>query len=183
MESLESAGTRAAPCVRRMVLGAALITLAVTALRLVLELAGAPGWLASRNAGGGGAAVGIAWLPLIFGPWFLHRLRTGTESTWALMKRLLKVLVVYGWSARIPVVLVTFLALAFGWETHFNHFGDDTATMALWKKIVGTLVGQLVFWALVWTPVAGGLAGLLFHLFTRKSRGPSTALRATQGAS
>lgn len=79
--------TPAAPCTRRMILGAALITLSVTLLRLFLELGKAPGWLASRNAGGAGAVAGIAWLPLFFGPYFTHRLRTGAESTWTLLKR------------------------------------------------------------------------------------------------
>jgi hypothetical protein len=124
------------------------------------------------------AAIGIAWLPLFFGPYFTHRLRTGTESTWTLLKRLLKKLALYGWAARFPVVVVTFLAIAFGWETHFNNFGPDSAGMALWKKIVGTLVFQLVGWSLVWTPVVGGLAGLLFHVATRK-RVASAAVSAS----
>ena len=158
----------AAPCTRRMVLGAALITLSVTLLRLFLELAKAPAWLASRNAGGAGAAIGIAWLPLFFGPYFTHRLRTGAESTWTLMKRLLKTLAVYGWSARIPVVVITFLAIALGWETHFNNFGPGNEEMTFGKKALVSLVSQLVFWSLVWTPVVGGLAGLLFHVATRR---------------
>jgi hypothetical protein len=161
-----------------MVLGAALITLSVTLLRLFLELGKAPAWLANREAGGAGAAIGIAWLPLFFGPYFTHRLRTGAESTWTLLKRLLKTLAVYGWSARIPVVLITFLAIAFGWETHFNNFGPGTAEMAVWKQVVGTLVFQLVGWSLIWTPLAGGLAGLLFHVATRK-RSDAAAVSAS----
>jgi hypothetical protein len=158
----------AVPCTRRMVLGAALITLSVTLLRLFLELGKAPAWLANRNAGGAGALVGIAWLPVFFGPYFAHRLRTGTETTWTLLKRLLKTLALYGWSARIPVVLIAFLAMAFGWETHYNNFGPGTEGMALWKKIAGILGPELVLWSLIWTPVVGGLAGLLFHVATRK---------------
>ena len=178
MDSPGVSTTAAAPCTRRMVLGAALITLSVMLLRLFLELGKAPAWLASREAGGGRAVIGIGWLPLFFGPYFTHRLRTGAESTWTLMKRLLKKLALYGWSARIPVVLVTFLAIGFGWETHFNNFGPGNEGMALWKKVAATLVGQLVFWSLVWTPVVGGLAGLLFHVATR-NRAASAAVSAS----
>jgi hypothetical protein len=163
--------TAAVPCTRRMVLGAALITLSVTLLRLFLELGKAPAWLANRDAGGTGALVGIAWLPLFFGPYFTHRLRTGAETTWTLLKRVLKKLALYGWSAHIPVVVITFLAIAFGWDTHFNNFGPGTGELALWKKVVATLAFQLVFWSLIWTPVVGGLAGLLFHVATRKRVG------------
>src|SRR5262245_59644271 len=137
-------------CVWRAVIGAALLTLAVTLLRFVLEGLKAPDWLASRAPGGRGALIGIAGLPLFFGPWFVTRIRMTTDSTWSILKRLLKVLVVYGWASRVPVVLITFLAIGFGWETHFNNFGPNAATMSLTKKILGTLVAQLLFWSLVW---------------------------------
>ena len=52
----------------------ALITLAITILRLVGELQPWPSVLFSRQAGGGGAIVGISWLPIIFGPLFAIKL-------------------------------------------------------------------------------------------------------------
>lgn len=59
---------------RNLVLVPALITLAFTLLRLTGELLGwAPG-LFSREAGGGGALVGIVWLVPLFGAWFARRL-------------------------------------------------------------------------------------------------------------
>ena len=183
MESLESPETGAAPCMRRTLLGAASITLAVTLLRLMLELGKAPAWLAKRDAGGTGALIGIAWLPIVFGPLFAHRLRSGAESTWALMKRLLKTLVLYGWSARIPVVIITLIALGLGWQTHYNNFGPNAGEIALWKKLAATFGAQLVFWSMIWTPVVGGLAGLLFHLATRGRGGSSETIRATPTAS
>src|SRR5262245_38876588 len=123
MTTSESPSSRPACSGTRLLLGPALITLAVTLIRLGLELAQAPAWLASRAAGGGGALLGVAWLPLFFGPWFAARLRRPGESTWSLAKRLAGTLVLYGWTARIPVVAVTFLAVAMGWDTHFNKFG------------------------------------------------------------
>jgi hypothetical protein len=48
----------------------AAVTLAVTLLRLVGELAGWSPTFFSREAGGGSAIVGIAWLVPVFGGWF-----------------------------------------------------------------------------------------------------------------
>jgi len=124
--------------------------------------------------------IGIVWLPIVFGPWFAYRLRSGAESTWSLLKRLLKILVVYGWSARIPVVIISLVALGLGWETHYDNFGPNGQELALWKKIVATLGAQLVLWSMVWTPVVGGLAGLLFHFMTRK-RGARSEAAALSG--
>jgi hypothetical protein len=53
-----------------LVLVPAVITLAVTLLRLVGELQGWSPLLFSKAAGGGGALVGISWLVPVFGAWF-----------------------------------------------------------------------------------------------------------------
>ena len=63
----------------RLVLGPALITLAVTLLRLVGELQGWSPRLFSREAGGGGALVGISWLVPVFGAWFGWKLAASGE--------------------------------------------------------------------------------------------------------
>jgi hypothetical protein len=55
---------------RKLILVPAVITLAVTLLRLVGELQGWSPLFFNRAAGGGGAIVGIAWLVPIFGAWF-----------------------------------------------------------------------------------------------------------------
>jgi hypothetical protein len=55
---------------RQLILVPAVITLAVTLLRLVGELQSWSPRLFSREAGGGGALVGISWLAPIFGAWF-----------------------------------------------------------------------------------------------------------------
>jgi hypothetical protein len=52
----------------------AVITLAITILRLVGELEGWPKPWFSAAVGGGGAIVGISWLPIIFGPYFALKL-------------------------------------------------------------------------------------------------------------
>ena len=53
-----------------LILVPAVISLAVTLLRLVGELQGWSPRLFSKEAGGGGALVGISWLVLVFGAWF-----------------------------------------------------------------------------------------------------------------
>jgi hypothetical protein len=58
----------------RLILVPALITLAVTALRLVGELMRWNPALFSREAGGAGAIVGIVWLVPIFGIYFARKL-------------------------------------------------------------------------------------------------------------
>jgi hypothetical protein len=69
----------------RMILWPALVTLAVTLLRLTGELQGWSKALFNPAAGGGGALVGISWLPILFGPYFAWRLaREGKspQSAW-----------------------------------------------------------------------------------------------------
>lgn len=58
----------------KLILIPALITLGVSILRLVGELQNWPTLLFSREAGGGGAIVGISWLPIFFGIYFALKL-------------------------------------------------------------------------------------------------------------
>ncbi len=58
----------------------ALITLGITILRLVGELEQWPKPWFSAAAGGGGAIVGISWLPIIFGPYFALKLAGAGEG-------------------------------------------------------------------------------------------------------
>jgi len=69
----------------RLVLWPALVTLAITLLRLAGELQGWSRPLFNPDAGGGGALVGISWLPFLFGPYFawkLARAGKGPASAW-----------------------------------------------------------------------------------------------------
>jgi hypothetical protein len=59
----------------KLVLIPALITLAVTILRLVGELNNWNPALFNRHAGGGGALIGISWLALVFAIYFAVRLQ------------------------------------------------------------------------------------------------------------
>lgn len=60
--------------ITHLILVPSLITLGITILRLVGELQHWSPTFFSRAAGGGGAIVGISWLPFILGPYFALKL-------------------------------------------------------------------------------------------------------------
>jgi hypothetical protein len=66
--------------IARLVAIPAVITLAVTILRVVGELKHWPAPWVSTAAGGGTAIVGISWLPIIFGPYFAMKLIDAGEG-------------------------------------------------------------------------------------------------------
>jgi hypothetical protein len=72
----------------RLILVPAVITLAVTLLRLAGELQGWSPRLFSREPGGGGALVGISWLVPVFGAWFGWRLAASGERPVSLWRAL-----------------------------------------------------------------------------------------------
>jgi hypothetical protein len=158
----------------------AAITLGVTLLRLLLELGGAPGWLASNAAGGARALLGIAWLPLIFGPWFAFRIRPHVPSTGSLVKRLAKTLLLYGLAARIPVALITIPAVLGNWGTHYDKLGFEGGSLA---KIGAGFGAQLVFWACVWTVGTGTIAGLIALAIRPRAAASQRGSRSTAAAS
>jgi hypothetical protein len=67
-------------CVSHLIVGPAVITLAVTLLRLLGELQQWSSLFFNRSAGGGGAIVGISWLPIIFGPYFAVKIARSSEE-------------------------------------------------------------------------------------------------------
>jgi hypothetical protein len=76
-----------------LILVPALITLAITILRLVGELQHWPSPLFSNQGGGGGAIVGISWLPIIFGPYFAAKLMRSGDRPSSLWKTIVFALV------------------------------------------------------------------------------------------
>lgn len=87
----------------RLILVPAVITLAVTLLRLVGELQRWSPTLFSREAGGAGALVGIVWLIPVFGVYFARRLfRAGQVPAtrgWAVLFALLGIATFVGLAA------------------------------------------------------------------------------------
>jgi len=191
--------------VSRLVLVPALITLAVTVLRLVGELQKWSTSLFNREAGGGGALVGIVWLIPVFGIYFALKLAAAGEGPvsvgkalgWAAMGFVLntalgfgsfalfkspvaqlgiftvtswlailvarpgwpalwRVLLAYGFAARIPVLVIMFLAIFGGWDSHYAKPRPDFPAMGPWGLFFWTaLLPQLSVW--IYLTVVGGL--------------------------
>ena len=92
----------------------AVITLVITILRLVGELQHWPAPWVNQAAGGGGAVIGISWLPIIFGPYFAWKLAAAGESPASLGKAI-------GMSAVGLVLFVAGAAVAFtGFSKHMT---------------------------------------------------------------
>jgi len=204
----------------RLILVPSIITLAVTLLRLVGELQHWPSALFNREAGGPLSIVGIAWLPLIFGPYFALKLAGSGESVpgagriigFALLslviilcggflgsglkaefpgklliglllmiagvlvpfwgwKALAKVLIAYGYAARIPVLIVMYFAFRGNWGTHYDaippNFPQD---LPFWNKFFQlAVVPQMVIW-IAFTLITGSLLGRIAIALTRRSK-------------
>jgi len=192
----------------------AVITLVITILRLVGELQHWPAPWFSAAAGGGGAVVGISWLPIIFGPYFAWKLaasgqgptsagksigaalgglalivlggfiefpKPGNPPSAVLFlvgslimlvgafvpgmgwKALGNTLLAYALAARIPVVIVMFIAMngngGQGWGTHYDVAPPFLAGVSVLKKWLEIgLLPQMTFW-IGWTTVMGSLLG------------------------
>jgi hypothetical protein len=214
--------------VYRLVLGPALITLAVTVLRLVGELMQWSPSLFNREAGGGGALVGIVWLIPIFGIYFALKLAAagdgpasvGKALGWAALAfvvnttlgfgsfavvkspvaqlgiftltswlaifvarpgwpSLWRVLLAYGFAARIPVLIVMLLAIFGGWDSHYAKPRPDFPAMGPWGLFFWTaLLPQFSVWIYL-TVVGGLLFGALAVGFRRlANRAAATPARA-----
>lgn len=166
------------PGVLSMVTGPALLALAISVARLLLEFNEAPQWLARDGAGGLGAIIGIAWLPLIFGPRFALRLRKHYASTLRFVGRLALTLFAFGILSRIPVIAFGVLDLVYGWDTHYGAFPPEMAEESQGTLIVMTFVAQLVAWASIWTVGSGLVLGGIVVLVTRSSDHEAEEARA-----
>ena len=190
----------------------ALITLGVTVLRLAGELQHWPKPWFSAGAGGGGAIIGISWLPIIFGPYFAMKLAGAGEgppsagkaigfSFLALLvfvlagflfgktighasfltflalllmlfaafvpgfgwRSLGNTVLAYAFAARIPVLIVMYLAMSGnggqGWGTHYDAVAPAFAPLPLATKYLYTaFLPQMTMW-IGWTVVVGSIFG------------------------
>ncbi|NUM75670.1 hypothetical protein HUU40_15015 [candidate division KSB1 bacterium] len=197
----------------------ALITLALTLLRLTGELLNWSPVFFNKSAGGGGALIGISWLVPFIGFYFAWRLhQAGTVpaglgrlfgfavlglavyagvfmlalavakgNVWLVSTlgvvgaaaglfvlrqawpALFTSLFAYGLAARVPVVIIMFLAIMGNWGTHYDvappNFPAGMATFPKW--VVIGLVPQLTFW-MVYTVAIGLIFGGLAVLVAKR---------------
>jgi len=224
-------GTSSKVSIGSLILIPAVITLVVTILRLVGELEGWSPIFFNKSAGGGGAIVGISWLPIIFGPYFAWKLATArevpssygmaigmsavglvvfflgivafgiglTKHITALLllgfalelvsafvprigwRSLGNTLLAYAFAARIPVVVVMFIAMSAnggqGWGTHYDVAAPSFKVTSFAQKFIDlALLPQLSLW-IGWTCILGGLLGSIYvAVFGRR-----TASQPAQG--
>jgi hypothetical protein len=201
----------------------ALITLGITILRLVGELEHWPKPWFSAAAGGGGAIIGISWLPIIFGPYFALKLAgagdrpssLGKAAGFAVLglvvlvlggvlagaahmyisiltlvaflvmlvaafipgigwRSLGNTLLAYAFAARIPVLIVMFLAMrgngGQGWGTHYDALPPTLAQAAFARKFVyAAILPQMTAW-IAWTVVVGSILGVIVVAIARRGK-------------
>jgi hypothetical protein len=209
--------------IRGLILVPALITLAITLMRLAGELQHLSPRFFSAAPGGGGAIIGISWLPFLFGPYFAVKLARSGQGACGVWKTfglsllglaimfaggfvgfapqfkfpgreivgmllmvlgptlvtlgwpaLFKVLVAYGYAARIPVAIVMFFAIRGHWGTHYdalpaNYSGPTSFTR---QYMMIAFLPQMVIW-IAFTVLVGALAGTLITALV--VRGKTTA--------
>jgi hypothetical protein len=207
------AGAKAVHIIRLIAIPTVL-TLAVTILRVVGELKHWPTLGFNTAAGGGGALVGISWLPIVFGPYFALKLAAAgdgpassgkaigfaflglvvyflaialfaitvrhasllTLAAFLLMliagfipligwRSLGRVLFAYAFAARIPVLIVMYLAMSgnggAGWGTHYDAVNPVLAHLSFGRKyLYAAILPQLTMW-IGWTAILGAIFGTL----------------------
>lgn len=207
----------------RLIAIPAVITLGVTILRLAGELEHWPTPWFNSSAGGGGALVGISWLPIIFGPYFAWKLAGSGEGPekmgravgfWGGSLVLLivggvivgitiahpsiltvigflvmlvaacvprlgwrslgNVLLAYAFAARIPVLVVMFLAMrgngGAGWGTHYDVVPPAYAHASFGARFFDfAVMPQMTLW-IGWTVIVGMLLALIVMAIARPGR-------------
>src|SRR5579863_8739476 len=209
-------GTTSRVSIGSVILVPAIITLAVTVLRLVGELQNWSPLLFNKSAGGGAAIIGISWLPIFVGPYFAWKLAAVGEgplssgkaigmsalgllvlvlgavaSGFGFAKHITALLLLgfvlelasafiprrgwpafgntllaYAFAARIPVVVVLFVAMSAnggqGWGTHYDVAGPGVAVTSFAQKFIEeSVLPQMGFW-IGWTVIIGALLGSVF---------------------
>lgn len=220
--------SRSSVSVGKLITIPAVITLVITIVRLYGELQHWPRPWFDSSAGGGGAIVGISWLPILFGPYFAWKLAAAGEGPSGLGKSfgfaaagvvvfvvggfllgatvahpgiltLLaslvalagafvvrmgwrpfgNVLLAYAVAARVPVLIVMFIAMSAnggqGWGTHYDVVPSAFATRPLLQRFVFfALIPQATLW-IGWTVAAGALFGNIVMAIFRPGRRPAAA--------
>jgi hypothetical protein len=79
---------------------------------------------------------------------------------------LFKTNLLYGLLARLPVIVLTFLAVQKGWDTHYAKLGQEDLQMDALPKSLWLSLAQIGFW-IPFTILFGGLFGCIGARFAR----------------
>ena len=72
---------------------------------------------------------------------------------------LAKVLITYGYAARIPVLIIMYFSIKGNWDTHYSLGPPGVEFPSFWSKFIQIAVlPQMIFWV-AFTIVAGSVAG------------------------
>lgn len=84
-----------------------------------------------------------------------------------------RVLLAYGYAARIPVAVVVCLALSGNWGTHYDALptGYAGSTTLGARFLYGGLLPQLIFW-IGYTVIVGSLLGIIAVAVTKRKKPP-----------
>jgi hypothetical protein len=83
---------------------------------------------------------------------------------------LAKVLLAYGYAARIPVLIIMYFSIKGNWDTHYSLGPPGVEFPSFWSKFVQIAVlPQMIMWV-AFTIIAGSLAGGIAVLATRGRR-------------
>jgi hypothetical protein len=209
----------------RLILVPALISLAVTILRLIGELQNWSPVFFNRAPGGPLAIVGIWWLAIVFGVYFAFKLIAAGEGPRSKAAALLfavlgvpvayvgllvrisaginvtgksivsalfivgaailplrgwpalgKTLLAYAYAARIPVLIVMYIAIQKNWGTHYDVVPPNTpAFSSTWDKFVQIAFFPQMFLWIAYTVIVGVLAGTLAVAIFRRGAAGSVA--------
>jgi len=136
---------------------------------------------------GAGRIIGFALLGLVItlaGGWLgfgmkaefpgkiiigLLLIATGAVMPFLGWRTLAKVLVVYGYAARIPVLIVMYFAFRGNWHTHYDAVPPGFPEMPFWSKFFElAVVPQMVMW-IAFTLIMGSIFGAIAVAFARRS--------------
>jgi hypothetical protein len=83
-------------------------------------------------------------------------------------------LIAYAFAARIPVLIVMFLAMRAnggqGWKTHYDVVPDTFAQASFAKKFFYTAILPQMTWWIGWTVVAGSILGVIVVAIARRGK-------------
>ncbi|HXU37889.1 MAG TPA: hypothetical protein VN937_16110 [Blastocatellia bacterium] len=83
---------------------------------------------------------------------------------------LAKVLLAYGYAARIPVLIIMYFSIKGNWDTHYSLGPPGVEFPSFWSKFIQIAVlPQMILW-IAFTIVGGSLAGGIAMLATRRRR-------------
>lgn len=85
-------------------------------------------------------------------------------------RTLAKVLLAYGYAARIPVLIVMYFAFRGNWHTHYDAVPPEFPELPFWSKFFQlAVVPQMVMW-IVFTLIVGSIFGAIAIAFARRGK-------------